>query len=241
MKRLLLSLAIALGMSALSASADTSRGDPGSFSARAGHHDAKTGNPVAKAKKRQARTAAKGTRKARAKHVIKAGHRGEAGTRRASARPTGKVGAAKASPYAARRTRLLPAVKAATPSHIPVDLVDAIISKESRYDVNAHGSQGEIGLMQILPSTARQIARKIGQGSVAGLSDAKLRSYLSEPRNNLKFGLSYLSTCHKMAKGDIAATVGCYNAGPANMWRWGKIKITRAYVNFVRLHMANEG
>jgi soluble lytic murein transglycosylase-like protein len=240
MKRLLLSLAIALGMSALSASADTSRGDPDSFSAKAGHYDAKTGEPVAKAKERRGRTAAKGTRKARTKHVTKA-RRGEVGTRRASARPAGKVRAAKASPYLTRRTRLLPAVKAATPRHIPVDLVDAIISKESQYDVNAHGSRGEIGLMQILPSTARQIARKIGQGSVAGLSDARLRSYLSDPSINLKFGLSYLSTCHKMAKGNIAATVGCYNAGPANMWRWGKIKITRAYVDFVRLHMANEG
>jgi soluble lytic murein transglycosylase-like protein len=240
MKRLLLSLAIALGMSALSASADTSRGDPSSFSARAGHYDAKTGRPLAKAEKRRGRTAAEGTRKARTKHVTKTRRRGEAGTRRANARPAGKVRAAKAGPYSARRTRLLPAVRAATPSHIPVDLVDAIISKESRYDVNARGSSGEIGLMQIMPSTARQIARKIGQGSIAGLSDAQLRRYLSNPTINLKFGLSYLSTCHKMAKGNIAATVGCYNAGPANMWRWGKIKITRAYVNFVRLHMANE-
>lgn len=229
MKSLLLSLMIAFGMGALSASAETSRGDPGSYSAKAAKHHARSGKKHAKSGKRHVRKAVKRTRKAHTK------------SRRARTKAVARVPSAKGGTYANRRARLLPTVRAATPSSIPVKLVDAIISKESRYNVNARGSRGEIGLMQILPSTARGIAHKIGHGSVAALSDAKLRSYLSVPRNNLKFGLDYLSTCHRMAKGNIAATVGCYNAGPGNMWRWGKIKITRAYVNFVRNHMANEG
>ena len=239
MKRLLLSLTIAFGVSALSASAETNRGDPGSFSAKSGHHQAKAGKRHAKAGKRHVRGATKRTRKVHVKRATNIRSRGEADARRAGSRSAART--AKGGAYATRRARLLPTVRAATPSNLPVNLVDAIIAKESRYDVNARGSMGEIGLMQILPSTARRIAHKIGQGSVARLSDAELRSYLSVPRNNLKFGLDYLSTCHRMAKGNIAATVGCYNAGPANMWRWGKIKITRAYVDFVRVHMANEG
>lgn len=146
----------------------------------------------------------------------------------------------KKSRYHTRRARLLPVVKAATPGNLPVGLVDAIITKESRYDVNARGSSGEIGLMQILPSTARRIARKLGHKSIAALPERKLRKHLTDPANNIRFGLTFLQTCHKMAKGDIAATVGCYNAGPKNMWRWHKIKITRAYVSFVRSHMAGD-
>lgn len=215
MKRLLLTLAMTVGLGAIPAGAETS---PAAF-----------GNPTTG-----------GIQFAQAGTVVNL-TRGT-GTKLASAtKPRRKARAARVSARSARRAKLLPTVKAAIPGQIPLGLVDAIILKESGYNATARGSQGEIGLMQIMPSTARQIARKIGRGSIASLSDAKLRSYLSEPSNNLRFGLDYLSTCHKMAKGNIGATVGCYNAGPGNMWRWGKIKTTRAYVHFVRSHMANEG
>ncbi len=139
--------------------------------------------------------------------------------------------------YAKRRAAILPIVKAVKPAHLPLSLVDAVISKESRYKANARGSRGEIGLMQLMPSTARGLAKSLGFKRIAKMSNAQLRKHLNRPRNNLKLGLAYLSKCHKMAKGNIGATIGCYNAGPGNMWRWHKIKITRNYVKYVRSRM----
>jgi soluble lytic murein transglycosylase-like protein len=141
----------------------------------------------------------------------------------------------------ARRTALLPTVRAATPSGLPLALVDAVIIHESGYRATVRGSRGEVGLMQILPATARGIARTAGLGGVADLSNAQLVQYLSEPSNNLRVGLAYLSWCHARAKGNLGATIGCYNAGPGNMWRWEKIAITRNYVRKVENHMANAG
>ena len=155
----------------------------------------------------------------------------------AKSRSTKRVRKTKSGSFAKRRAAMLPTVKAVKPAGLPFSLVDAVISKESRYNAKAVGSKGEIGLMQIMPSTARGLARSLGYKKMARMSTSQLRTHLNKPRNNLKLGLAYLSKCHKLAKGNIGATIGCYNAGPGNMWRWHKIKITRNYVKYVRSKM----
>lgn len=161
-----------------------------------------------------------------------------------SAKKAKKAKATKIRPgakYSARRAKLISVVKATKPASLPLGLVDAVISKESRYNVNARGSSGEIGLMQIMPSTARRIAKSLGQHKVAKMSGKDLRKYLTDAKTNVRYGTTYLAKCHKMAKGNIGATIGCYNAGPGNMWRWSKIDITNKYVQYVRRHMAGNG
>lgn len=139
---------------------------------------------------------------------------------------------------AMRRAKYIPIARKVKPASLPIALVDAVITKESRYVPTVRGSHGEVGLMQIRPSTARQLARQHGMDEVAGLSSASLVKWLHEPRNNIRLGTLYLKMCHDKAKGQVAATIGCYNAGPGNMWRWKGIKITRNYVSFVNKHMA---
>ena len=95
--------------------------------------------------------------------------------------------------------------------------------------------------MQILPATARSIARTTGISGVSGLSHAQLVHYLKQPANNLRVGLAYLAWCHDRADGNLGATIGCYNAGPGNMWRWERIAVTRNYVRKVERHMARSG
>jgi soluble lytic murein transglycosylase-like protein len=112
------------------------------------------------------------------------------------------------------------------PAGLPLELVDAVIKRESGYNPKARGAAGEIGLMQIKPETAR------------GVMGGKISGSLYDPRVNLTAGTRYLATCYAKAKGDMAATVGCYNAGPSNMWSWKSIPSTRAYVSFVRKHIA---
>ena len=88
------------------------------------------------------------------------------------------------------------------------------MKRESAYNPKARGAAGEIGLMQIKPATARHIMG----GKVGNLYD---------PRVNLTAGTKYLGQCYQMAKGDTAATIGCYNAGPGNMGSWRSIASTR--------------
>jgi len=146
-----------------------------------------------------------------------------------------------AADMATRRADILPIARDVKPGALPLSMIDAIIMRESRYRADARGARGEVGLMQILPATARNIAREHGMARIADMSGPDLVRYLSEPRNNLRIGLAYLYWCYNRADRNIGATVGCYNAGPANMWRWESISVTRSYVRHVREHMARNG
>lgn len=84
---------------------------------------------------------------------------------------------------------------------IPASLAHAVITVESNYRVNARGSAGEIGLMQIKPSTARGMGYS---GSAKGLYN---------PETNIQYGMKYLAKAHELAGGDTCGTILRYNAG----------------------------
>lgn len=84
---------------------------------------------------------------------------------------------------------------------VPVDLAHAIIKVESNYNPKARGSAGEIGLMQIKPTTARMMGYKGG------------RNGLFDPETNIKFGMKYLAQAHQLSGGYTCGTVLRYNAG----------------------------
>lgn len=91
----------------------------------------------------------------------------------------------------------------ASSNGVPVSLAHAVISIESNYRVNALGSAGEIGLMQIKPATARMMGYR---GSTRGLYD---------PETNIKYGMKYLGMAHKLGGGATCRTILKYNAGHA--------------------------
>jgi soluble lytic murein transglycosylase-like protein len=84
---------------------------------------------------------------------------------------------------------------------VPVSLAQAVISVESNYRVNARGSAGEIGLMQIKPATARSMGYS---GKLAGLYN---------PETNIRYGMKYLGMAHKLSGGTTCGTILRYNAG----------------------------
>jgi soluble lytic murein transglycosylase-like protein len=86
---------------------------------------------------------------------------------------------------------------------VPASLAHAVIRVESNYRVDALGSAGEIGLMQIKPATARMLGYS---GSSKGLYN---------PETNIKFGIKYLSMAHKLGGGTTCGTILKYNAGHA--------------------------
>ena len=107
-------------------------------------------------------------------------------------------------------------------------LLAAVIYQESKFDVDARSSSGAIGLMQLLPDTAKGIALRTG-GSRFRVDD------LYDPEINVRYGSWYLR--HLLDKyGDLESALAAYNAGQRNVDRWrdegGGIRFaeTRHYV-----------
>jgi soluble lytic murein transglycosylase-like protein len=84
---------------------------------------------------------------------------------------------------------------------LPPELADSVMAVESGYNQGAIGGAGEIGLMQILPSTARML------GFTGSVSD------LAVPETNIHFGVTYLAQAWRLAGGDICTAVMKYRAG----------------------------
>ena len=110
-------------------------------------------------------------------------------------------------------------------------LLAAVIYQESKFHPGARSSSGAVGLMQITPATARDIAIRTG-GSSFRVSD------LTNPAVNIRYGSWYLHDL--FAKyGSISLMLAAYNAGPGNVDRWRaagegiQFPETRAYVSRV--------
>jgi Transglycosylase SLT domain len=84
---------------------------------------------------------------------------------------------------------------------VPAELVDAVAFVESAYDPSAIGQAGEIGIMQVMPSTAAMLGF---QGNRAQLADAD---------TNIRYGVQYLAGAVRQAGGDLCRALMKYRAG----------------------------
>jgi soluble lytic murein transglycosylase len=110
-------------------------------------------------------------------------------------------------------------------------LLAAVIYQESKFEADARSDSGAIGLMQLLPNTAKGIAIHTG-GSAFRVAD------LYDPEINVRYGAWYLR--HLIRKyGDEQTALAAYNAGQTNVDRWRRegrgiqFSETRAYVERV--------
>lgn len=94
-------------------------------------------------------------------------------------------------------------------------LVHAIILQESGFNASAVSRSGAIGLMQIMPETGRDIARRI-RGKEH--SDSKL----FDPQYNLFLGCKHFSRILNQFKGSLELSLTAYNAGETNAKKWRK-------------------
>lgn len=93
----------------------------------------------------------------------------------------------------------------------------AVIKTESHFNVKARGRHGEIGLMQIMPQTAKWIA------SQAGLNPETLN--LEDPATNIRIGATYFASLRKSFNGAAAQYIGAYNMGPTNVRKLAQANI----------------
>jgi soluble lytic murein transglycosylase-like protein len=90
---------------------------------------------------------------------------------------------------------------AAVAENLPPEIAEAVADVESGFNPRAVGGVGEIGLMQVLPSTARM------------LGFAEPLPKLFDPETNVRFGVRYLASAWRKTGADICATVMKYRAG----------------------------
>ena len=102
---------------------------------------------------------------------------------------------------ASRRTGLSP------------ELIYAIIRQESLYRADAGSPAGALGLMQLLPETARLTARRSGLPTPT-------RAQLLQPDVNIPLGSIFLAGLVDRFDGEIALAAAAYNAGPGAARRW---------------------
>jgi soluble lytic murein transglycosylase len=92
-------------------------------------------------------------------------------------------------------------------------LVFGLVRQESRFLADAKSSAGAAGLMQLMPATARWVARKIG---MKGFRPSRVR----QPEVNAALGAFYLKHVLDGFNGNAVLAAAAYNAGPGRARRW---------------------
>lgn len=101
--------------------------------------------------------------------------------------------------------------------YLPVekDLIHAIIMQESNFKVSARSHAGAMGLMQLMPATAKEVARKIKV-------KYQKKRLLSDSYYNILLGSHYLNYLLKLFDGSYPLAIAAYNGGQGNVRKWIK-------------------
>jgi len=101
-----------------------------------------------------------------------------------------------------------------TPAEKPIEpsLTLAITRQESEFNARAQSPSGALGMMQLLPGTAKEIAKKHGIGFSA--------PRLYEPEYNMTLGSLYLARLISSYDGSYILAIASYNAGPGHIHDW---------------------
>ncbi len=109
-------------------------------------------------------------------------------------------------------------VKKADKYRLDPTLISAVISTESAFDSGAISQKGAMGLMQLMPTTAREMG---------------VRNPFN-PEENIEGGTRYLQYLLKKYNGDLTRALAAYNAGPTRVESGRRLPLeTRNYIKRV--------
>ena len=97
---------------------------------------------------------------------------------------------------------------------LPEDWIFAVIRQESVFDHSVASGAGALGLMQLMPATARQVAGELEPGI-----GAPGPAQILDPELNVALGSHYLARMRDRF-GHVALATAAYNAGPHRVERW---------------------
>ncbi len=89
----------------------------------------------------------------------------------------------------------------------------AIIRQESTFRKGVKSHAGALGLMQVIPSTARRMSKQYKV-------PLKNMKHMYQPKTNLRIGTAYLKHLKKQFNGHPILMAAAYNAGPTQVRRW---------------------
>ncbi len=99
---------------------------------------------------------------------------------------------------------------------VPVPLIYSVIKKESAFEPRAISYANAYGLMQLIPTTASQIAPRLNMQFTSV-------DLLFSPSTNIKMGSYYLGSLLRRYQGNLVMALAAYNAGPHRVDRWKQI------------------
>jgi len=102
---------------------------------------------------------------------------------------------------------------------LPPQLIHSVIKVESNYNRYAVSSKGALGLMQLIPSTARRF----------GVSD------VFNPVENIQGGARYLKYLLDLYNNDYALALAAYNAGEGAVAKYGTVPPYRETQNYLQM------
>jgi len=117
--------------------------------------------------------------------------------------------------------------EAAAKYGLPVNLLKAVAKAESNFDANAVSSCGAMGIMQLMPATAKSL-------KVDNPFDAE---------ENINGGARYLSYLYNKYDGDLNLTLAAYNAGPGNVAKYDGVPPfteTQNYIKKINTYLGND-
>ena len=127
---------------------------------------------------------------------------------------------APAAPARAAPLEVAQAIQESAARHgVSLPLAEAVAWQESRFRQQAVSPKGAVGVMQLMPGTARRL----------GVDAADLHA-------NIDGGVAYLSLMLRRFEGDLPRALAAYNAGPEAVQRYGGIPPyaeTKAYVRAI--------
>lgn len=119
---------------------------------------------------------------------------------------------------------------ASSDHNIDYELLQALIATESGFNATAVSPKGAIGLMQLMPDTARRYGVDTDR-------HGPLERKLTDPRINIRAGVRYLRDLLNMFPGELELALAAYNAGEGAVLRAGNripnFKETQNYVKSV--------